>query len=385
MSHPQPDATVTEIRDATARWVDDNQSRLEPFRRDAIGDLDDAIDHSRPLQQLLWDDGWTRLGWAPEMGGLGGSPLLRAAALDTVSAAGYIQPELLGSADIVGSTIAHFRPDLGAEHLARGVRGDEVWCQGFSEPDAGSDLAGLRTKAVPDGDHYRIDGQKMWSTNGSLADWCMLLARTGDADSRHRGLTAFWMPMDADGVEVVPTMLEHGRAETAEIFLDGVSVPAANIIGEVGGGWASVMYLMQYERGAYAWGRQADMHLQLQQLVDDHADEFPDNADQLLGEAYLSVLGLRSQAGPTLARLSRNEELGPEISVDKILLGLAEQAVTDGAHGLLRSRLDMGDDEDDIRWRSRWSFSRVTTIYGGAAEVQRDIIGERLLGLPKGR
>src|SRR4029079_4043037 len=162
---------------------------------------------------------------------------------DELAAAGYVIPEILGTIEIVAPMLVRYAPALAAAHLARSVRGDETWCQGFSEPDAGSDLGALRTKAVEDGDGFRITGQKMWSSFGTVADWCCVLARTGAPDSGYRGLTMFWVDLSSAGVTVVPTQCESGRAETAELFLDDVHVPADHLVGDVGQGWAVVMYL----------------------------------------------------------------------------------------------------------------------------------------------
>jgi len=179
-------------------------------------------------------------------------------------------------------------------------------------------------------------------------------------------------------------MCESGREEVAEIFFDDVAVPADRVVGEVGRGWSEVMYLMQFERGAFAWQRQAQLHTQVEQLVAD-ADALPADAARVVGDAYLSLFALRSQCGTTVADLAAGRDLGPEISIDKLLLGTAEQVVTDAARQLLRPSLELDDDDRAATWRRRWSFSRITTIYGGVAEVQRDLVAERLLGLPRSR
>lgn len=391
---PDPDAALTATTAAFREWLHRRSAQLEPFRQEHVESLDAAIERFRPLQQLLWDDGWNRLGWPEACGGLGGSPLHRFVVMDELAAAGYVNPEILGSVEIIAPMLARFAPGLAEVHVPRGVRGDEVWCQGFSEPDAGSDLGSLRTRAVPDGDGFRITGQKMWSSNGHLASWCCLLARTGEPDSGYRGLTMFWVDMRAPGVSVTPTHMESGRAETAEIFLDDVHVPADQLIGPVGGGWAAVMFLMQFERGAYAWGRQADLHTQLDHLLRDAAEEHGDPGDAgpadvatAVGDAYLALFALRSKARDTIAELAAGTDLGPAISIDKVLLSTAEQQITETARAALSPRLELAGGDDAIAelWRSRWLFSRITTIYGGAGEVQRDLIAERLLGLPRGR
>ncbi|MGD9705315.1 MAG: acyl-CoA dehydrogenase family protein [Acidimicrobiia bacterium] len=382
---PDPDATLEGTATAFRAWLADHERDLEPFRHELAEELDESVARFRPLQQMLWDDGWNRLGWSPEHGGLGGTPVHRFVVAEELAAAGYVIPEILGTIEIIAPMLVRYAPHLAATHLAASLRGDEVWCQGFSEPDAGSDLGSLRTRAAPDGDGFRLDGQKMWSSYGSLASWCCVLARTGASDSGYRGLTMFWVDLSDPGVRVVPTRCATGRSETAEIFLDDVRVPAERLIGDVGEGWATVMYLMQYERGAFAWGRQAEHHSQLRDLIHDHAEEFPAGADEIVGDAYLSMFALRSQARDTIARLAAGEALGPEISVDKLMLSSTEQTITEAARRLLWPRVEIADDATAAWWRQRWAYSRITTIYGGAAEVQRDLVAERLLGLPRGR
>ena len=266
---PDPDASLEATATAFRSWLVDNAEHLEPFRHEVAEELEESVARFRPLQRLLWDDGWNRLGWSPEHGGLGGTPLHRFVVAEELAAAGYVNPEILSTVEIIAPMLVRYAPSIAATHLAMAFRGDEVWCQGFSEPDAGSDLASLRTRAIPDGDGFRLTGQKMWSSFGSLAEWCCLLARTGAPDSGHRGLTMFWVELAAPGVRVVPTRCETGRNETAEIFLDDVYVPADRLIGAVGQGWATVMYLMQFERGAFAWNRQGAHHSQLRELLEE--------------------------------------------------------------------------------------------------------------------
>ena len=384
---PRGDVTPAETVHQFRRWLSDQTSVLEPFRTEVAEDVEPAWQRYRPLQRLLWDHGWTRLGWPTEVGGAGGSALNRFVLHEELAAAGYVVPEIALAIEIIAPMLVRYAPDLAVRHLARGMGGDEVWCQGFSEPDAGSDLGSLRTRAVPDGDGWRLTGQKMWSSNGHIASWSCLLARTGDADSGYRGLTMFWVDLSDPAVRVVPTRLGSGRRDTSEIFLDDVHVPGERVIGEVGAGWPVVMYLLQFERGAYAWGRQAALHSALAELVHSHAEGFGTDADTVVGDAYLALFGLRSQASYTIGQLAAGRDLGPEISVDKILLSGTEQTITEAARKLLYPRLEVADDSDDYAglWRSRWAYSRITTIYGGAVEVQRDLVSERLLGLPRGR
>ncbi|MCU1345401.1 MAG: Acyl-CoA dehydrogenase [Acidimicrobiia bacterium] len=379
---PSAELTIDEVRMAFRQWMVDNAQELEPFRQEPVGSKTEAFSHFNPLQRKLWDEGWIKLGWPEDCGGLGGSPVQRAAVMEELAAAGYVVPEVMGSVEIIAPMLVKYAPELAREHLALGISGQEMWCQGFSEPDAGSDLGSLRTKAVKDGDGWRITGQKMWSSHGHLAQRCSLMARTGEPG--YRGLTMFWVDMDSPGITTVPTECESGRAETAEIFLDDVYVPDNRVVGEVGKGWYEVMYLMQFERGVYAWQRQAELLTQLQHLLAEGTDLPADRQYEQVGNAYLAIFSLRARARETFAEMASGKDLGPKISVDKIMLGMTEQTVTDAARALLWPRLELQDDDDEITfWRRRWSFSRITTIYGGTAEVQRDLVAERLLGLPR--
>ena len=381
---PDPAASLEATAAGFRTWLAANADELEPFRREQAEDIHLTVARFSPLQRILWDAGWTRLGWMPDHGGLGGTPVQRFVVIEELAAAGYVLHEVFGNLEIIGPMLIQFAPHLAAIHVPLASRGHEVWCQGFSEPDAGSDLGSLRTRAVPDGDGFRLTGQKMWSSYGTVASWCCVLARTGEADSGYRGLTMFWVDLASPGVRVVPTMCDSGRAETVEIFLDDVYVPGNRLIGGVGQGWATVMYLMQYERGAYAWLRQAEHHNYLRGLLQ-HTERFPEWADAVVGDAYVAIFALRSQVRDTVERLAAGEALGPEISVDKIMLGQCEQTLTETARRLLDSRLELADDDLADWWRQRWSYSRITTIYGGAAEVQHDLVAERLLHLPRGR
>ena len=384
MTVADPDATLDDQRAAFARWLDENAGALDDYRQHPTGELDEALEHERPLVRLLGEAGWTRLGWPVEVGGLGGSPVARGALMEDLAAAGYRIPERVAILEIIAPMLVRWSPELAAVQLPAAIMGDEIWCQGFSEPDAGSDLGSLRTRAVADGDGYRITGQKMWSSNGHVSRSCCLLARTGTPDSRHRGITMFWIDLDTPGVRVVPTACVSGRAETSELFLDDVFVPADRVVGGIDLGWGVVMYLLQFERGAYAWYRQAELLNDLRDLAQS-VDDPPPEAATAMGEAFLAVFALRSKCAATFETLGAGDDLGPGISVDKILLGQAEQAVTETARRLRWPLLELGDTDEAEIWRRRWAYSRITTIYGGAAEVQRDLVAERLLGLPRSR
>jgi alkylation response protein AidB-like acyl-CoA dehydrogenase len=308
---------------------------------------------------------------------------LRAVLYDELAAADVEIPEAYVILETLGPLLVAFAPQLAAHHLPRFLAGKELWGQGFSEPGAGSDLAGLRTRAELVEDGYRLNGQKTWTTLGQFASRAAVLARTGPPDSAHRGLTMLWVDLSAPGVTVRAITASNGRDEFAEMFFDDVDVPASGLIGEVGGGWAAAMYLLQYERGMYAWLRQAVLHRRLRQAAAAAPASASASAVAALGRAQRLCAGLRARSRSTVLRLSAGENPGPEISVDKVLLGQSEQAVFDACRRLGAEAMVVGDDAASATLREEWFYSRASTIFGGAADIQRDILADRVLGLPR--
>lgn len=369
---------------ALSGWLGDNADELSVWRDRATGGIAAAVEHDRGLLARLYDAGWSRSGWAEEIGGLGGPVALRAVLYDELAAADLEVPEAYVILETLGPLLAHLAPGLAARHLPRFLRGDELWGQGFSEPEAGSDLASLRTRAVADGDGFRLTGQKIWTTLGQFASYAAVLARTGAPDSAHRGLTMLWVDLSAPGVTVRPIAASSGRDEFAEMFFDDTPVSTDGVIGEVGGGWAAAMYLLQYERGMYAWQRQAVLHRRLRQLAAAaRGRRVRPDATAALGHAQLLCAGLRARSRVTVGRLSDGQNPGPQISVDKVLLGECEQAVADAARRVLWEDMALGGGDAAVTLREEWFYSRASTVFGGAADIQRDILAERVLGLPR--
>lgn len=348
-------------------------------------DVATALNQSRELMNWLHDGGWTRWGWPEHVGGLGGSSLIRCQIVERLALAGYPIPDHLLVLEVVGPAIVKHAPDLAAERLPTALRGDELWSQGFSEPEAGSDLAALRTKAVrrEDGD-FVINGQKIWTSYGAFADRIVLLARGGTVDDRHRGLVMLLVDLNAEGIERRPIALASGREELAEVFFTDAVVGADRVIGAEGTGWSVAMDLLQYERGTYAWMRMATATAYLQQLLIALDTQQPSaNAAPTVGQAYLNLAALRARTAATLRRLDAGEPVGAETSVDKLLLSTAEQAVLDAAAALLPVQFLLSDTTEAAHWRDHWWYSRAASIYGGAREVQYSIIADRILKLPK--
>ena len=346
-------------------------------------DVPSEVAHSAELLRWLFDSGWSRYGWPATVGGLGGPATLRGVVYDELAARGWHIPVHLYVLETVGPALLHFAPELSVALLPGALAGHEIWCQGFSEPEAGSDLASLRTRATATVDGFVLNGQKIWTSYGHLAERMVALVRTGSTESRHRGLTMMLVDLDAPGVVRRPIALASGRDELAEVFFDNVPVARNRVIGEVDGGWAVAMHLLQYERGMYAWMRMASTSSRLRELLD-QLGAVDAVAAETLGRAYVALSALRARTASTLRRLSNGEVVGPETSVDKILLAAAEQAVLDAARELLSTSFLLGAaGSAGAAWRDEWWYTRAASVYGGAGEVQRTIVADRLLGLPK--
>ncbi len=353
--------------------------RIAPFRNYRNAVVEEAAEHLAKLQALLFDEGWSRIGWPVEVGGLGGDPVCRAAMFETLTLANVPLPEGYLTLEILAPVLLVHAPHLADRYFADLLRGDEVWCQGFSEPDAGSDLASLTTRLEPDGDGWRVTGQKVWSSFGILANRSVLLARSGEPG--HRGLTMVLVDLDQPGAEVRPIRTEDGHNHLAEIFLDGTYVEGDHVVGAVGAGWAVAMYMLQWERGAWGWQQQGKFHRRLEQAVATPGPHPP--SAEAIGRAYLAATALRVRTRNTVHRLAREEQIAAETSVDKLLLVDAEVQVFDIARRGLAPLLETDDTAETEWWRSEFLYSRAAPIYGGSQEIQRTLVAQRLLGLPR--
>jgi alkylation response protein AidB-like acyl-CoA dehydrogenase len=228
-----------------------------------------------------------------------------------------------------------------------------------------------------------VCGQKVWTSLAQYAQRCVLLTRTGSVESVHRGITALFVDMDSPGITVRPIETMHGAPEFSEVFFDDVAVPFDRTLGDEGQGWAVAMDLLPYERSTALWHRAAYLHRRLQQLVETAP---PGSLDPTrLGEAIQILYAFRARSRATQHRLAAGERLGAETSIDKALVATAEQAVFDLVEEGLAADVTLGDDPVAGRWRSEYLYSRAATIYGGSAEIQRNIIARRLLHLGNDR
>jgi alkylation response protein AidB-like acyl-CoA dehydrogenase len=321
-----------------------------------------------------------RWGWPARVGGLGGSTLLRAYLGEALTSRDLVEPGIYSMTEVLAPTMIDYAPpELAATMVPRLLRGDETWCQGFSEPGTGSNLAALSCRATATAGGWRVNGQKVWTSLAQYAARCVLLTRTGAPDSAHKGITALFVDMDSPGIVVRPIETMHGAPEFSEVFFDDVVVPLDRTLGHEGQGWAVAMDLLPYERSTALWHRAAFLQGRLQRLLETVADGVLDPA--AVGEVAQLLYALRSRSRRTLRRLTRGSHLGPETSIDKVLVASAEQAVFDLVADGLSSDLLTGDDPAAERWRKEFLYSRAATIYGGTGEIQRNIIARRLLDL----
>src|SRR5688572_22021941 len=360
--------TLADHRAALHAWLDAHQAELAP-RYPLPGTLDDHIAQMQRVKSILFEAGWMQYGWPERVGGRGGSPMLRTELGAALAARDLVDPGLFSLIEVLAPTLIDFAPAaLAAEVVPRLLSGAELWCQGFSEPDAGSDLASLRCRAVPEGDPrtattWVINGQKVWTSLAQYSDRCVLLTRTGPADARHRGITAFFVDMKTPGIQVRPIEMIDGEREFAEVFFDDVAVPADRMLGELNGGWAVAMSILPYERSSCFWQRIAYLYQRLQRLVEIAPAD--DRAAELVGEAYVQLHALRARSRATQHRLAETGTLGAETSIDKVLVATAEQTTYDAVRRILAGMVELDESAAGEAWRSEYLYSRAATIYGG--------------------
>jgi alkylation response protein AidB-like acyl-CoA dehydrogenase len=374
---------LDEFRTELDRFLDVHADALAPTF-EGRGTLDDQMAQIAKVRRLTFDAEVARRGWPAQVGGLGGTSLMRAYLAEAVTYRHLVEPGLYSMPEVLGPTIITFaRPELTAEMVPKLLRGDEVWCQGFSEPGTGSNLGSLTCRAERDGDGWRVTGQKVWTSLAQHAQRCVLLTRTGSVESAHRGITALFVDMDSPGITVRPIWTMHGTDEFAEVFFDGTFVPDTRMLGAEGQGWTVAMDLLPYERSTSLWQRAAHLHRRLQDLLDEAPSGALDPA--AVGDVALTVAAFRARSRSTQHRMADGEPLGAETSIDKVLLATSEQAVYDVVADALAPDITTGDDPDSDRWRSEFLYSRAASIYGGSAEIQRNIIANRLLDLGRDR
>lgn len=373
---------LEEFRESVDTWLDEQDDALA--LRAGVVTLDDEVAQLNKVKRLTYDAGWSRHGWPERVGGFGGSSLLRAYLAEALTARNLVDPGLYSMTEfLVPIMVEYAPPELAEAMVPLVLRGDETWCQGFSEPGTGSNLSSLSCRAVRLDDHWHVTGQKVWTSLAQYAQRCVLLTRTGTPESAHRGITALFVDMDTPGITVRPIETMHGEPEFCEVFFDDVQVPVARTLGGVGQGWSLAMSLLPFERSTSLWQKTAFLHRRLQDLL----TEAPPGALEPteLGEVAQLLFAFRARSRRTQHRLAEGEQLGPETSIDKVLVATTEQAVFDLAADALADQVLLGDEPSSRQWRSDFLYSRAATIYGGSAEIQRNIIAQRVLDLGSDR
>ena len=354
-------------------------------------DLDARFGVLRQWQKTLFEAGWGGRAWSREAGGQGLTHAHELVFVEELVRARAPQPIGLIGLEIVGPSIDQYGSDWQRrELLPRLLSGDDIWCQGFSEPDAGSDLASLRTRAVVDGDDFVVSGQKVWTSWAHEAQWCALLVRTDTTVRKQAGISYLLVDMASPGITARPIQQMTGDREFSEVFFDEVRVPRRNLLGAENQGWAIAMHTLGSERGGVTLRRRVELEVALEDAVAAlraHG-ETAHRARAAIGRAHIAMRVLDAQTRQTAARLVAGAGPTPMDSVDKLILNDVEQTVFAEIAGLLGPlRAVPGSSPAGLlseRWAREHLFSRAASIYGGSAQIQRTIVAERLLELPRG-
>ncbi len=372
--------TEIAFRDELRAWFAANDPGPQP-----AGEEDLQYAWRRDFQRRLADSGWAAVHWPREYGGRGATLTQSAIFFEELGRSGAPLPANVLGLLLAGPTIMTWGSERQKErYLTPILTAEEIWCQGFSEPDAGSDLASLKTRAVREGDDWVITGQKVWTSAAQYSKWCMLVART-DADApKHKGLTYFLMDMEQEGVQIRPLRQITGESEFNELFLDGARVPGENVLGGIGNGWKVALTTLMNERAGLGFFLQVRLRQLLDRVIEEAAREGlledPVVADQL-GELHLRTEIVRLNAYRGLTAIEKYGQPGPEGSLTKWMWSDTNQRLTQLAADLLGPCALRADDP----WAYELLRARGNSIEGGTTEVLKNIVAERVLGLPKSR
>jgi len=386
----------TEFRNLLRDWLRTNAPAGWKARQDAEESMRKRFEFLREWQRKVFTGGWAGISWPAEFGGRGAT-LMEQVIFNEEMARAAAPPlaNTLGLALVGPTMITHGTEAQKTRFLRPILKADEIWCQGFSEPNAGSDLAALRTEARRDGDHFLINGQKIWTSYGWAADWCALVVRSEPGSEKHKGLSYLLVDMHAPGVDVRPLRQMTGETEFNEVFFQDVRVPVENVLGKIGDGWNVAISTLMHERATLGAGlniiykRWFDRLVELsRQLVRNGRPAAEDPVmRQKLAQAYTEIEVMRLNQMRIISRIANGGTPGPEGSIQKLLWSELNQRfqqiamellgaygqLTKGAAGLL----------DEGQWAYQFLRTRGNTIEAGTSEVQRNIIGHFVLGLPK--
>jgi alkylation response protein AidB-like acyl-CoA dehydrogenase len=375
----------TAFRDELRAWFADNDPGPEPARGGAAGEEDAHFAWRRDFQRRLHDAGWAAPHWPREYGGRGATVTESAIFFEELGRARAPLPANVLGILLGGPTLMMWGTDEQKDRfLGPILSGEEIWCQGFSEPDAGSDLAALKTRAVADRDDWVVTGQKVWTSGAQHSKWCMLVARTDPDVPKHKGLTYFLLDMEQPEVQVRPLRQITGESEFNELFIEGARIPGENVVGGVGNGWKVALTTLMNERAGLAFFLQVLLRRQLDDLIDQAAARGRLDDDVVadrLGALHVKTEVLRLTAYRGLTAIEKYGQPGPEGSLTKWMWSDANQELAQlasdvvGAEGLVAG--------------SRWGYellrARGNSIEGGTTEILKNIVAERVLGLPRPR
>jgi len=390
---PQEEA----FRDEVRGWLRKNLPKGWKGRaRAGEAGKPEHIQFLKDWAKKLFEGGWAGVSWPREYGGRGATLMEQVVFNEEMARArAPDHPNVIGIGMAGPTIIAHGTEAQKKRYLAKILSADEIWCQGFSEPNAGSDLAGLQCRAEQEGDEFVVNGQKVWTSFAHVADWCILLVRTDPSAAKHAGITYLLVDMHSPGISVRPLVQITGDAEFNEIYFENVRVPVANVIGKMNNGWGVAITTLMHERGTLAIAVQVRFRMLLDQLLA-KAKKIKRNGDtvtkdpvirQKLAQMHIETELLKLNGYRSLTKLMKGEP-GPEGSIGKLFWSELNQRLEELAVEILgpTAMLKRGSKyaEDDGFWLYQFLRSRGNTIEAGTSEIQKNIIAERVLGLPRG-
>jgi len=377
---PSQQAFRAEVRD----WLQSNLPR-EPF---ASYDTREGFEQHRQWEAKLADAGFSALTWPKELGGRGSDLIEWLIFEEEYWAVDGPQRVNQNGILLFGPTMMEFgTPAQKARFLPRAARCDDMWAQGWSEPNAGSDMAAIASRAIRDGDHYVINGQKTWSTRALFANWLFGLFRSDPQSSRHHGLSYLLVPLDAPGITIRPIRALNGKSAFAEVFFDNVRVPVENLLGEEGQGWHVAMATAGFERGLLLrsparYQRSARKLVELYRRHRATADRDPSIRAQVM-RAWMGAEAYTLSSYNTVSRLAKGGSIGAEASTNKIFWSELDLLIHETAMRILGPMAELRDDPETHDWLEGFMFAQAGPIYAGSNEIQRNIISERVLRMPK--
>jgi alkylation response protein AidB-like acyl-CoA dehydrogenase len=376
------DQSEKAFRDEVRAWLKANAPK-DDSSETSQGTL---IANRRAWQKKLNEAGYVGITWPKEYGGRGAGFMEQLIFNDEMIVAQTPEPiNVIGLGMGGPVVIAHGTEEQKKRYLPPLLSAEEIWCQGFSEPDAGSDLSGLQTRADDKGDHYLVNGQKVWTTLAHVAKWCMLLTRERKEENPRHGLTYLLVDMESPGVEVRPLVQITGDAEFNEIFFKDVKVPKSQILGEAGEGWAVAMTTLLHERGTLGMALATRAQITAAELAD-HTRKLGRGSDPLVRQKVaqhtIEARALQLNGYRALTAMKRNGIPGPEGSILKLMWSELNQRMTETAVDVAGAAGQVGE---STGWKYQFLRSRANTIEAGTSEVLRNILAERVLGLPRSR